>query len=93
MGAAQRTGEINRGRNSDSPDDCDLKNADLRARGDRGADAAATEKDENECSEKFADCPFWDRRCAPFRFPRLTCGGGSGRVALIVSLILASSSI
>src|SRR6478752_1204892 len=66
MRAAQRTGQVNRRRNSNSPDDCDLKYADLCAGRDCGADTPATEKDEQESSEEFADCPFWHRRVRHF---------------------------
>src|SRR4029453_10690139 len=60
MRTAQRTGQVDRCRNSNSPDNCDLKYADLCASRDGGADAPATEKDEQEGAEEFADCPFRD---------------------------------
>ena len=70
MRAAERSGEINRRRDSDSPDDCDLENADLRARCDGGAYATAAEENKNERSEEFTDRPFRKRRVGDFDFRR-----------------------
>ena len=91
MRAAERTGQIDRRRDPDTPDDRDLENADLRAGRDRRADAAATEKDEQKVPKNSPIAHFGIGVCATST-SALTCGGGSGRVALIVSLISAAQS-
>jgi hypothetical protein len=58
---AQRAGEVEGRGNAKSPNDGDLKNADLRARQYSGAHAAAAEEDEEERAEKYSDKPLrWE---------------------------------
>ena len=66
MGAAQRTSEINGGRNPEAPHNRDLKHADLRAGGDGRTDASAAKKYEQERADEFANRPLRNRRACNF---------------------------
>ena len=60
MRSAETGGEMDRKCDSDSPDDCDLENADLRAVKHGGADAAAPKEDEKEGAQHLPTNP-WPR--------------------------------